>query len=176
MKRLLIIILILLSLTRVNAQQQERFSYSTTVGYGWDLNTPSYHPFGVQFTVMYTLNSHFGIGCETGINKYENLVIPLCLVGEYKFREAGKVIPFIDTSFGYGFTLCRYANGGMQLTPSLGALYRLNDKLNLYASLFYQTQRLERLKDYANDLFHAEFQERLTHNVFGLRLGIVFKQ
>lgn len=176
MKQLLIILFTLVSLIGANAQQYERLSYSATVGYGWDLSTPSYNPFGVQILAMYNFNPYFGVGCETGITKYEKLVIPVCVTGEYRFRQVGKTVPFIDASFGYGFTPNKKANGGIQLTPSLGILYRLSAKLNLSASLFYQVQKLERLKYYDNEWFHAEFQEHLTHNVVGLRLGILFKQ
>lgn len=174
MKRILTILCVILAFSEIHSQSRDNLSFSATLGYGIDLNTPTCNPVGLEIDALYNFNSHVGLGIGVGVIRYEKTLIPIFLSGQYRFSHIGKFVPYLDGAFGYGINPCKNGNGGFHATPSFGVLYALNSKIQLKFAVGYQYQTLDRLKKFENDLFHAEFKEHLTHNSIGIKVGISF--
>ena len=174
MRYYLTLCIVILTLLSCKAQINDRLSYSASVEYGLDINVPSYNPFGVKISGLYNFNKHWGIGAQTGIMKYEKAIIPICAYGSYHLFQKKKFSPFIDASVGYGLSLAKSSIGGFHLSVGVGTEYEVNTKNKLLIGLIYQNQALTRILKHSNEYASTEFQERLTHNSIGVKVGIVF--
>ncbi len=115
-----------------------------------------------------------GGGVETGIMKYEKAIISICAYGSCHFFQKKKFSPFLDASVGYGLSLAKSSIGSLHLSVGVGTEYEMNTKIKLRMSLIYQNQALTRILKHSNEYASTEFQERLTHNSIGVKVGFVF--
>lgn len=174
MRYYLTLFIAILTLFSSKAEEYKDLSYSLGVEYGWDFNVPSYNPIGVKIAGLYNFNRHWGVGAETGITKYEKVILPVAAYGSYHFTQKKKFIPFIDVSIGYGISLAKESRGGFLMSVSMGTEYKLSDKINLLLGLGYQTQSLSRILKHSDEFALIEFREHLTHNTIGIKIGVVF--
>lgn len=174
MRYCLTLCIVILSLLNCKAQIKDRISYTASVEYGIDTNVPSYNPLGVKFAGLYNLNHHWGIGAQTGFVKYEKVIVPISAYGSYRFSQKKNFIPFIDTSVGYGLSIAPKTIGGVHLSVGVGTEYKVGEKIKLLIGLIYQHQALTRVIKYSNEYALTEFQEHLTHNSIGAKVGIAF--
>lgn len=177
MKNLIFIVLISLSVITAKAQTKEKeckLSFSTTIGSGLSISTPSKTPFTGQVLGHYRLTEKWYIGAGTGLSLYEKMLIPV--FGDVKFRigRIRKVTPYAELGMGYAFAPDRNVNGGFFMNPSFGIQYSLKNRMKLQFAIGYELQELERLKKHADDYFAKEFAEKLNHHSISLKLGFIF--
>jgi hypothetical protein len=85
-----------------------------------------------------------------------------------------KFTPYVECSSGYAFAFNKNANGGFYFNPSVGVQYALANKMKLQLAAGYELQKLERLKEYANDYFSAGYVEKLSHHPLSIKIGVLF--
>ena len=158
----------------MKGQTAERFSYAATVGTGIAMNQPSFTPFTVQLLGYYSISERLSAGIGTGLSFYEMMLIPLFADAKFALTKARKFTPFVECGGGYAFATGANANGGLFFNPSVGVQYALTDKMKLQFSVGYELQKLERLKEYANNYVTTGFAEKLSHNSISIRVGVLF--
>lgn len=173
MKNIILAILILYG-SIVNAQEVRRISFTTFIGTGFDMSKPSYTPFIGQIMGNYNFNERFSVGVGTGVSLYEKPLIPVFADAKVNVCKPRKFTPFIKCCAGYGFAVSDDANGGIYINPAIGISCVLQKRMKLLAQMGCDMQKLERLKRYENDIVSAEFVEKLNHNIISLKVGIEF--
>lgn len=156
------------------AQPSERLTFSTTIGTGISMSTPSYTPFCWQFIGHYHINKRFSAGIGTGLSFYEKALVPLFIDAKFNITKPQKFTPFLECGVGYSFAPDKNASGGFYFHPSIGMQYSIHNNKSLFVAIGYELQELKRLKEYENTLFTAEFEEKISHNLLSLKCGIIF--
>lgn len=82
--------------------------------------------------------------------------------------------PYLDCSVGYAFAPDKKANGGFYINPAIGVQYIFSKKIKLLFAVGYELQKMERLKEYANDNLVVQFCEKLNHHTLSVKTGIIF--
>lgn len=173
MKRFILITLLFAVLTGIHGQAQEkRIAYSTSIGTGIAMNEPACTPFTWQVSAHYHLDRRFAIGAGTGVSVYEKALIPLYGSIQFNLIKPRKLTPYIECNLGGSFAADKEANGGLYLSPSVGARLRLSEKLKLNFAIGYELQELERTKKHADAQFATEFKEELSHHSIMFKIGI----
>lgn len=176
MKRLIFISFFSLSIFTAEAQTENdnKFSFTTTLGTGISMNTPSSTPFTWQVICYYNMTGRWSIGAGTGLSFYEKTLIPV--YGDVKFQigRERKLTPYLEFGAGYSFAPASDANGGFFMNPSIGVQYPLKNKMKLQLAVGYELQELERLKKQTDSYFHKEFEEQLSHHSISLKIGVKF--
>lgn len=173
MKRFILATLLFATLATVHGQAQEkRFAYSTYLGTGIAMNEPSRTPFIWQVSAYYNLNSHFAIGAGTGVSVYEKSLVPLYGSIQFNLTKPRKLTPYVECNVGGAFAPEKEANGGLYLSPCIGARFKLSEKLQLNFAAGYELQKLEQVKKYAEARFATEFKEELSHHSITFKIGI----
>lgn len=173
MKRSILIILLFALLTGIHGQAQEkRFAYSTYIGTGIAMNEPSCTPFTWQVSAHYNLNPHFAIGAGTGVSVYEKALIPLYGSIQFNLIKPRKLTPYIECNLGGSFAADKEANGGLYLSPSLGARLRVSEKMKVNFAVGYELQKLQRIKEHTDAHFTTGFEEKLSHHSLTFKIGI----
>lgn len=175
MKRTLFISLFVFVATLTYGQTEaHRFSYSTTIGAGIAMSTPSKTPLSCQILGYYDLTPRWSIGAGTGISIYEKPLMPLFADIKYSIFKPQKWTPYIECGAGYSFVLAKDANGGFYLSPTIGVEYTLCPKAKLIFGIGYELQKLERLKSHQDNYFFSEYQEQLNHHSLTFKIGVIF--
>lgn len=174
MKRILFISIFVLAVILTYGQSDtHRFSYSTTIGTGMAMSTPSKTPFSWQVLGYYNLTPRWSVGAGSGISVYEKPLLPLFADVKFRIIKPRKWTPYIECGAGYSFALTKDAAGGFYLSPTIGIEYAICPKAKLLFSLGYELQKLERLKSYQDNHFFSEFQEQLNHNSLTFKIGVI---
>lgn len=172
MKRFLLLIAILISLTSVSAQ--EKYSVSAKVGSGISMSSPGITPFTIEAMAHYNLTKHWAVGVGSGFGQYDDVsVIPLYTSVKYVINPDAKFNMYVDCSTGYSFALGEYENGGFLCNPEFGIQHVLWGK-TFTAGVGYGFQKLERRKSNSDDYVSSEFVEKLNLNTLSLKLGVTF--
>lgn len=173
MKRFILITLLFAVLTGIHGQTQEkRFAYSTSIGTGIAMNEPACTPFTWQVSAHYHLDRRFAIGAGTGISVYEKALIPLYGSIQFSLIKPRKLTPYVECNVGGAFAADKEANGGLYLSPSIGARLGVMKKVKLNFAIGYELQELERTKKHADAQFATEFKEELSHHSIMFKIGI----
>jgi hypothetical protein len=160
--------------TIAHAQDFIRVSYSTAFGTGIDMGSPASNPFIWQIIGSYNFNEHVSAGIGSGVSLYEKPIIPLFADVKFKVRKQGKFIPFIEFGAGYGIATSDNTNGGIYINPSIGVSYSVYKRTKLFIAAGYESQKMELLKRYENNLISVEFAEKLRHNLISVKVGVEF--
>lgn len=175
MKRTLLISILTFVVFPTYAQPENRcFTYSTTIGTGIAMNSPSKTPFTWQFLGYYNITQRVAVGVGTGISVYEKPLLPLFADIKFRIIKPRLVTPYIECGAGYSFSLTRNSNGGFYLSPNIGTEFRLSPKIQLLFGVGYELQKLKQLKKSKNDYFASEFSEELIHNSITFKIGVLF--
>lgn len=170
------LILLCCALTAMAVQAREpaaRLSLETTVGTALDMSKPASTPFLWQIKGYYHPSARWALGAGTGVSCYEKTLIPLFATARFNLTRPRKLTPYLECGVGYGFAPGHTANGGLQLSPSVGVRLRVLRHAFL-VSVGYELQKLERLKEHTSPDFSVGFQEGLSHHALSLRLGFAF--
>ena len=176
MKHIILTSLALLSvITFIKAEEQNSFSFSTTIGMGITMNTPSYHSIKWQAIGYYNPTERLSVGMGTGLSFYEKILIPI--YGDINFQIGREriITPFIELAAGYSFALSKDAVGGCYLNPSIGIQHTLKKRMKLHLALGYESQNLKRVKKHSDEYFLKEFEEQLSHKSISLKFGVISK-
>ncbi|MCK9159695.1 MAG: hypothetical protein WCR45_04875 [Bacteroidaceae bacterium] len=173
-KTLLISILFGMATLAYGQTGDHRLSYSTTIGTGLPISTPSKTPFTWQISSYYNITPRLAIGAGTGLSIYEKTLLPLFADVKFKITKARKITPYINCEAGYSFALTKETNGGFLLSPTIGIEYAVSKKARLLFGVGYELQELQRLKHYQDKHFTSEFQEQLSHNSLMFKVGVIF--
>ncbi len=173
MRKIILAVLSVFSIA-VDAQVADNITFSTYVGTGLSMSTPSSTPFLWQVMGHYNVNSHFAAGIGTGISVYEKTLVPLYADVKYNISKPHKFVPYVECGIGYGFAFDKNTNGGFYLSPSLGVQYTIGEKRKILFSIGYELQELERLKRYNDKYVNTEFQEHLSHSSICFKIGYAF--
>ena len=160
MRKILLVLLFVITSITLNAQLPERLSFSTSIGTGISMNPE--------------INNRFSAGVGSGISFYEKALIPLFADVKFAILKPRKFTPYLECSVGYSFAPSKNANGGFYLNPSVGVQYKIHNKIQLFCALGYELQKLERLKRYENSLLITELAEKLNHNSISLKIGFIY--
>ncbi len=174
MRKILLVLFFVITSITLNAQLPERLSFSTSIGTGISMNSPTSTPFTWQVLGHYEINNRFSAGLGSGISFYEKALIPLFADVKFAILKPRKFTPYLECSVGYSFAPSKNANGGFYLNPSVGVQYKIHNKIQLFCALGYELQKLERLKRYENSLLITEFAEKLNHNSISLKIGFIY--
>jgi hypothetical protein len=169
MKKILFITFLLFVATAF-AQKADKFSLSSSVGTGICMNVPSHTPLECHVTASYHLSNHLSAGIGIGASLYEKMLIPVYATVKYDLSKCKFLTPFASCSIGYGFTPAGDANGGFYLSPSMGVAYRLK-RSNVFLSIGYEFQKMQRRKSQCQNLFDVEFVEHLSHHLMAIQIG-----
>lgn len=85
-----------------------------------------------------------------------------------------KLTPYLECNIGGPLAAAKETNGGLYLSPSVGAQVKLTQKLKMNIALGYEIQQLERLKQRTDEYFHTEFKEELSHHSITLKVGLTY--
>jgi len=175
MKRILFISIFVFVVTLTYGQTEvNRFSYSTTIGTGIAMSTPSKTPFSWQVIGYYNLTPRWSIGAGTGISVYEEPLLPLFADVKYRITKTRKFTPYVECGAGYSVSLSKDAIGDFYMLTSVGVEYELCSKTKLIFAMGYELQELKRLKSHQDNNFISEFQEQLYHSSLAFKIGIIF--
>lgn len=175
MKKIFLTLIVLFAvIAGVKAQDTNRFSFATTIGTGIPMSTPSSTPFEWQVLGYYNFNGRFSAGIGTGISVYEKVLIPLFADVKFNITKPRKFTPYLECGAGYSFAPDKNANGGIYLNPAVGIQWAVCPKMKLLLAVDYEMQKHERLKNYNNQYFEAEFKEQLSHNAISIKIGVLF--
>lgn len=175
MKRILLIPIFVLIVTLTYGQTEfRRFSYSTTIGTGLAMSTPSKTPFSWQVSGYYNITPRWAVGAGTGVSVYEKPLLPLFANVKFRIIKPVKWTPYIECGAGYSFALAKNSHGGFYLSPTIGVEYAVFEKAKLLFGVGYEGQELDRSKSYQDSYFSSEFQEKLSHHSLAFKIGIVF--
>jgi hypothetical protein len=137
-------------------------------------NTPEYTPFTWRVMGHYRATKHLSVGVGTGLSFYEKALMPVFADAKLLIGKAHKLNPYIEYAVGYSFALNRNANGGFYMNPAIGMRYSLGKDRALTFSVGYEQQSLERLKEYQNSLYMAQFAEKLDHASISFKVGFSY--
>lgn len=175
MKRLFFSCLFSLVVLTTFGQRGERlFSFTTTLGTGISMSTPSRTSFLWQVLGHYQLNTRFSVGVGTGLSFYEKALLPLYGDVKFKITRPIKFTPHVACGVGYSFGLDQNVTGGFYFSPSIGTEFSVCKKTKFLFAVGYELQKFERLKRSRDDYFVTEFQEHLSHHAIVFRVGVVF--
>lgn len=176
MKRLIFISFFCLAIITAKAQtgNENKFSFTTTLGTGIPMSTPSSIPFTWQLMGYYNLTDKWSVGAGTGLSFYEKTLIPVYGDVRFQIGRERKLTPYVEFGAGYSFVPANDANGGFFMNPSVGIQYSLKNKIKLQLAVGYELQELERLKTQIDSYFHKEFAEKLSHHTISIKLGLHF--
>lgn len=176
MKRILLVSIFVFIVTLTYGQTEfRRFSYSTTIGTGLAMSTPSKKPFSWQVLGYYNITPHWAVGAGTGISIYEKPLLPLFANVKFRIIKPVKWAPYIECGAGYSLPLAQKSHGGFYLSPTIGVEYAAFEKAKLLFGIGYEGQKLDRSKNYQNSYFSSEFQEKLRHHSLAFKIGVVFQ-
>lgn len=174
MKKFILLLIISCTIQTMKAQQTERFAFSTTVGTGFAMNTPTSTPFEWQVLGHYHINKRFSVGIGSGLSFYEKTLIPLFADAKFAIIKPRKFTPYLECAIGYSFAPDKNANGGFYLNPSVGIQYSIYGNKKLTFAIGYEIQKLEQLRRKEQPLFTTEFAEKLNHNSISMKVGFMF--
>lgn len=175
MKKIFLTLIVLFTVfAGVKAQDNDRFSFATTIGTGIPMSTPASTPFELQVLGYYNFNHRFSAGVGTGVSVYEKMLIPLYADLKFNIIKPRKFTPYLECGAGYSFAPDKNANGGLYLNPSVGVQWAVCTKMKLLFAVGYEMQKYERLKSHTNQYFEAEFKEQLNHNSISIKIGVLF--
>lgn len=174
MKKLLLAVFIICGEVLAWGQDTGRFTYVTTVGAGIAMNEPAATPFLWQLMGYYNLNKRFSAGVGTGISCYEKTGIPVFVGIRFMLIQPRQFTPYLSGAAGYAFVPGKRANGGLYVHPSTGVLYDFRNRMTFLLAVGYELQKSERLKEYKDSFFKAEFSEKLKHSSLVVKFGVVF--
>lgn len=174
MKTLLLSLLLAGLLSCAQAQPDRRFGGTVSLGTAIALSEPARTPFTGRIAGYYNLGGRLAVGAGTGLAVYEKVLVPV--FGEVRFllTRPRRFTPYLSCGAGYAFAPAKDANGGFCLYPCIGVRYARSGNGTWFFAVGYERQALERLKRYRNDLFTAEFVERLRHHAVSFTLGFGF--
>jgi len=173
MKRIVLILLLSLTIPGVKAQDR-KFSMVTTLGTGFSMSTPASTPILWRVAGHYHPTDHWAVGAGTGLSFYKEALAPLYVDVRYRVGRERRFTPWLETAVGYAFALSDDARGGFLLNPSFGVEHSLGGKMKLLATVGYESQEQERLKEHTDGYFSKAFEERLSHHTLTLRVGLRF--
>lgn len=174
MRKLFLVLFVICGGMIARGQETGRLTYTATAGVGIALNEPASTPFLWQVIGYYNLNKRFSAGVGTGISCYEKTSIPVFADIRFMVINPRQFTPYLSGAAGYAFVPAKRANGGLYVHPSAGVLYDFRNNLKFLLAVGYELQKSERLKDYEDSYFKTEFSEKLKHNSFVVKLGVVF--
>lgn len=174
MKKYIFLSLIIFIVLGTKAQRGGHFIFGTTIGTRIALSTPESTPFTWSLLGYYSIGRRFSAGIGTGLSFYEKTLIPLFVTAKFTLLPLRKFTPYLECGAGYSFAPDPNANGGFYLNPSVGLQYTLRENKKIFLTLGYELQKLERLKNYENSLFRAEFAEKLRHHSISIKVGFLF--
>lgn len=175
MKRILLVSIFVFIVTLTYGQTESpRFSYSTTIGTGLAMSTPSKTPFSWQVLGYYNITPRWAVGAGTGISIYEKPLLPLFANVKFRIIKPVKWTPYIECGAGYSLPLAKKSHGGFYLSPTIGVEYAAFEKARFLFGIGYEWQELERSKSYQDNYFTSEFQEKLSHHSLAFKIGVVF--
>lgn len=152
----------------------QHFSFTTYIGTGISMSQPSHTPFNWQVIAHYHIGRRFTIGAGSGLSIYEKALIPLYANAQFFMTRPGKFTPYLECNIGGSLAAAKETNGGFYLSPSVGGQVKLTQKLKIKIALGYEIQRLERLKQRADEYFQTEFKEELSHHSMTLKVGLTY--
>lgn len=178
MKQLIFIILLSITMVNVRAQNsnnnENKFSFVTTVGTSLPMDEPSTTPFTWQVLGYYNITDRWAVGAGTGLSFYEKMLIPIHGNVRYQIGKERRFTPYAELAIGYSLAPSSDANGGIFVNPSIGVQYPLKNKMKLQLAVGYELQKLERLKTQTDSYFLKEFEEQLNHHSISFRIGLKF--
>ncbi len=174
MKKYFIVFIACMGFASLNAQCIHNVVFSTDMGVGMAANTPEYTPFTWRVMGHYSATKHLSVGVGTGLSFYEKALMPVFADAKLMIGKAHKLNPYVEYAVGYSFVLDRNANGGFYMNPAIGMRYSLSKGKALTFSVGYEQQKLERLKEYQNSLYVAQFAEKLDHASISFKVGFSF--
>ncbi|MFT4071223.1 MAG: hypothetical protein QM654_04800 [Dysgonamonadaceae bacterium] len=176
MKHLIFIILLSLAAISTEAQTvfKEKITFTTSIGSGLSMSTPSSSLFTWQVMGHYALSDKWLAGAGTGLSSYEKMLIPLYGDVRFQIGRERKLTPFAELAMGYSFAPAKDANGGVFANPSFGMQFPLKNKNKLQLSIGYQLQALERVKTHTDNYLSEEFEEKLNHQSISFKFGLRF--
>lgn len=176
MKRVIFISLFSLAIIIAKAQtgNENTFTFTTTLGTGIPMSTPSSTPFTWQIMGYYNLTEKWSVGAGTGLSFYEKTLIPVYGDVRFQIGRERKFTPYVEFGAGYSFAPASDANGGFFMNPSVGIQYPLKNKMKLQLAVGHELQELERSKTQMGSYFHKEFAEKLSHHTISIKLGLRF--
>lgn len=174
MKPFIILLLILFAptITALGQTNEKRISYTTNLGTGLSMSSPSYTPFTWQVMGHYHISQRWAIGVGTGLSVYEKILIPLYASAQFFITKPRKLIPYLECNVGGAFTPNEEASGGFYLSPSIGIQLKISQKLKMNIAIGCELQKLKQLKKSTNEYFATEFEEQLSHNSITLKIGL----
>jgi hypothetical protein len=168
------IYILLLSITFISVEAQNKISFTTTVGTGISMDISSSMSFTWQVLGNYSLTERLSFGAGTGMTFYEKMLIPVYGNIKYQFGRERKFTPYAEFAAGYSFAPSKNATGGIFMNPSFGIQYPMKNKKKLQLAIGYELQKLELLKKQTDNYFHKEFKEQLSHPPISVRIGLSF--
>ena len=174
MKRTLLFLIALCSLSVAQAQQPERFSFAADLGTGISLGTPSPTPFLFRASGYYHPTPRWAVGLGAGVSVYDEVLIPLFAQARFCLTKRHKFTPYLECGVGYSVAASSKASGGLFVQPSVGVQWALGGSNRLLLAVGYEMQGAQRVKSYENQLFAAEFCEQLAYNSMVIKVGFMF--
>ena len=173
MKRLIVTLIFSSCLLLMYGQTEiRRFSYTSTIGTGIAMNKPSQTPFLWQLMAHYHLNRHFAFGAGTGVSVYEKVLVPIYGSIQLNLSKPRRLVPYLECNIGGAPAPDKETNGGLYLSPSIGAHWKISSALKLNVALGYEMQKLETIKKHQDNYFSTEFEEKLSHQTITFKIGI----
>ncbi len=174
MKRLILLFIILSTASIASAKRGDNVILSANVGTAIDFSQPSCTPFNWQIIGLYKISDRFYAGIGTGVHIYEKGLLPLFADAKFLIAKPKKFTPYVECALGHSFAPEKKANGGFYFNPSIGIQYPILKDKKISFAIGYELQELERIKSSENELFKAEFLEKLSHNSISMKIGIIF--
>ncbi len=173
------IAIILLLLLTINIEGQERYTagrcfFMSTLGTGFSAENQSIQPLEWLISFNYRVTDRFSAGAGTGITYLKNTLFPLFGNLSFDLTPDRILKPFIGLSAGYSFAAANGVNGGLNLFPSLGVIYKVKGSRRLLFQAGYEIIQYSRIKKYEDNYFESEFIEYLNYKTISIKLGIIF--
>ena len=143
--------------------------------------TPVEIPVSFHFINTYSFRPWLQAGMGTGIEFYEQKVVPLFIDSRLLY-QAKEVTPFLGVKLGYGLPLSEYngwfngatgyGKGGIMFEPGLGVLLAQSKSTSVFFSFSFRYQRLNYHKN--ADWNRDESEILVNYNRLAFRFGFCF--
>ena len=143
------------------------------------------HRVNVNFINGYKVNQYYSLGIGVGINYYFNAVteffsdnnsilVPVFFAFRAKFSN-NKISPYLSFDVGYSFEAKdNFKPFGVLLSPTIGASYKISNRLDLLAGISYLMQRYSYTYTDVISGYELTLSKNISFDAVGLKIGVAF--
>lgn len=135
----------------------------------------------LQFSANYHLLPYLTVGMGTGIEYYDEWIMPVFAQGRIYLPDA-VTAPYFNLQLGYGIATQRLfdreefdqSRGGLMWYPSIGLRMATRRRASLMLDLGYKFQHYTYEYDYPDDWWTTYERESVVYRSFAIRFGVMF--